>query len=82
MGSAMTIGKKIFIYFLVVIAVTAALPGLLSPVFQILLPQEYLLILTGVLAILTGMTLAFVLIQEPDHGDSIPGCHGAHRGGG
>lgn len=64
MGSAMTIGKKMFIYFLVVIAVTAVLPTLLSPVFQILLPQEYILIITGVLALLVGMLLAFVMSKS------------------
>jgi len=61
MESALTIGKRLFIYFLVVIAVTAALPHLLSPVLQRLLPQEYLFIITGVSALLVGMMLAFVM---------------------
>lgn len=61
MEAAMTIGKKLFIYFLVVIAVTAALPSLLSPLFQRLLPQEYLFIITGVSALVVGMVLAFLM---------------------
>ncbi len=67
MASAMTIGKKMFIYFLAVIAVTAALPAFLSPFFKHLYPespQEYILIVTGVSALLVGMVLAFAMSKS------------------
>jgi methyl-accepting chemotaxis protein len=64
MESATTIGKKLFLYFLVVIAVTAALPAVVFPLFQRLLPAEYLFIITGICALFVGMILAFVMSKS------------------
>jgi methyl-accepting chemotaxis protein len=64
MQSTTTIGKKLYAGFLLVIFATVVMSGLLSLVLRRLLPQEYILIFTGLLAILAGMVLAFVMSRN------------------
>ena len=59
-----TIGKKLYLGFLAVIVATGVLPGLLSTALRRFIPQEYILIFTGVLGILVGITLAFVMSRS------------------
>ncbi len=61
MEPATTIGKKLYAGFLLVIFATVVLSILLSLLVRQFLPQEYILIITGLLAILAGMVLAFVM---------------------
>ena len=64
MESATTIGKKLYVGFLLVIFATVVLSGLLSWVLGRFLPQEYIFIITGLLAIVAGMVLAFVMSKN------------------
>ena len=64
MESATTIGKKLYAGFLLVIFATVVLSGLLSLVLRRFLPQEYIFIITGLLAIVAGMVLAFVMSRN------------------
>ena len=64
MESTMTIGKKMFLAFMLVIVATAVLPGALSYFVSDLVPQEYIFILTGFLGILVGMIAAFVMAKR------------------
>jgi methyl-accepting chemotaxis protein len=64
MGSAMTIGKKLYGGFLLVIIVTGVGPGILSLLLRRFLPQEYILIITGMLGITVGMVLAFAMSRS------------------
>ncbi|MFA5027692.1 MAG: hypothetical protein WC713_07415, partial [Candidatus Methylomirabilota bacterium] len=64
MESTMTIGKKMFLAFMLVIVATAVLPGALSYFVSDLVPQEYIFILTGFLGILVGMIAAFVMARR------------------
>jgi len=64
MQSATTIGKKLYVGFLLVIFATVVLSGLLSWVLGRFLPQEYIFIITGLLAIVAGMVLAFVMSKN------------------
>ena len=65
MESTMTIGKKLYISFLVVIVATGVLPGVLSTtLLSRVLPQEYILIITGSLGVVIGMVLAFVMSKS------------------
>lgn len=64
MESATTIGKKLYAGFLLVILATVVLSGLLSVVLRRFLPQEYIFIITGLLAIVAGMVLAFVMSRN------------------
>jgi len=64
MGSAMTIGKKLYGGFLLVIIVTGVGPGILSLLLRRFLPQEYILIITGMLGITVGMVVAFAMSRS------------------
>ncbi len=64
MESATTIGKKLYVGFLLVIFATVVLSGLLSWVLGRFLPQEYIFIIPGLLAIVAGMVLAFVMSKN------------------
>jgi methyl-accepting chemotaxis protein len=65
MESSTTIGKKLYLGFLAVILATGVLPGLLSAtVLRRIIPQEYILIFTGILGIIIGMILAFVISKS------------------
>ena len=65
MESSATIGKKLYLGFLAVILATGVLPGLLSAtVLRRIIPQEYILIFTGILGIIIGMILAFVMSKS------------------
>ena len=59
-----TIGKKLYLGFLAVIVATGVLPGLLSTALRRFIPQEYVLIFTGVLGIFLGIILAFVMSRS------------------
>jgi methyl-accepting chemotaxis protein len=59
-----TIGKKLYAGFLLVIFATVVLSSLLSLLFRRFLPPEYILIITGLLAILAGMVLAFAMSKS------------------
>jgi len=59
-----TIGKKLYMGFLAVIVATGVLPGLLSTALRRFIPQEYVLIFTGVLGIFLGIILAFVMSRS------------------
>jgi methyl-accepting chemotaxis protein len=59
-----TIGKKLYLGFLAVIVATGVLPGLLSTALHRFIPQEYVLIFTGVLGIFLGIILAFVMSRS------------------
>jgi len=59
-----TIGKKLYLAFLAVILATGVLPGVLSVGLRRVFPQEYILILTGILGILLGLILAFVMSKS------------------
>src|SRR5574341_55881 len=62
MESSATIGKKLYLGFLAVILATGVLPGVLSTtVLRRVIPQEYILIYAGILGILIGLVLAFVM---------------------
>ena len=61
MASATTIGKKLYAGFLVVICVTAVISTVLSIGLRRFLPQDYILGITWLLAILAGMVLAFAM---------------------
>jgi methyl-accepting chemotaxis protein len=64
MASATTIGKKLYAGFLVVICVTAVISSLLSVGLRRFLPQDYILAITWLLAILAGMILAFAMSKS------------------
>ncbi len=64
MQSSATIGKKLYAGFLLVILATVVLSGLLSIGLQRFIPPEYILIITGMMAILAGMVLAFVMSKS------------------
>ncbi len=64
MESAMTIGKKLYGGFLLVIVVTGVGPGILSWLLRRFLPQEYILIITGMLGIMVGMVVAFAMSRS------------------
>ncbi len=64
MESAMTIGKKLYGGFLLVIVVTGVGPGILSLLLRRFLPQEYILIITGMLGITVGMVVAFAMSRS------------------
>ena len=64
MQSSATIGKKLYAGFLLVILATVVLSGLLSIGLRQFVPQEYILIITGMMAILAGMVLAFVMSKS------------------
>ena len=64
MEAVTTIGKKLYAGFLLVIFATVVLSGLLSFVLRQFLPQEYILIITGMLAIIAGMILAFAMSKS------------------
>jgi methyl-accepting chemotaxis protein len=64
MEAVTTIGKKLYAGFLLVIFATVVLSGLLSYVLRQFLPQEYILIITGMLAIIAGMILAFAMSRS------------------
>jgi methyl-accepting chemotaxis protein len=64
MEATMTIGKKLYIAFLAVIVATAALPGLLGVGLKGYIDQEVIFMVTGVLGILVGMILAFVMSKH------------------
>ena len=64
MESSTTIGKKLYAGFLLVIFATVVLSGLLSQALRTFLPQEYILIITGLLAIVAGMVLAFAMSKR------------------
>ena len=59
-----TIGKKLYMGFLAVIVATGVLPGLLSTALRRFIPQEYVLIFTGILGIFLGIILAFVMSRS------------------
>jgi methyl-accepting chemotaxis protein len=59
-----TIGKKLYLGFLAVIVATGVLPGLLSTALRRFIPQEYVLIFTGILGIFLGIILAFVMSRS------------------
>ncbi len=61
MASATTIGRKLYAGFLVVICVTAVISSALSIGLRRFLPQDYILAITWLLAILAGMILAFAM---------------------
>jgi methyl-accepting chemotaxis protein len=61
MASATTIGRKLYAGFLVVICVTAVISTALSIGLRRFLPQDYILAITWLLAILAGMILAFAM---------------------
>ncbi|HTX54407.1 MAG TPA: methyl-accepting chemotaxis protein [Candidatus Baltobacteraceae bacterium] len=69
METSTTIGKKLFLAFLVVIVATGVLPSLFSMVFRLAVPQkyyiplEYVLIFTGILGVVIGMILAFFMAK-------------------
>ena len=56
-----TIGKKLYLGFLAVIVATGVVPSVLSTAFRRFIPQEYILIFTGILGVLVGIILAFVI---------------------
>ncbi len=64
MESGMTIGKKLYGGFLLVIVVTGVGPGILSLLLRRFLPQEYILIITGMLGITVGMVVAFAMSRS------------------
>ncbi|HYL81911.1 MAG TPA: methyl-accepting chemotaxis protein [Candidatus Acidoferrum sp.] len=64
MASSTTIGKKLYAGFLLVILATAVASALLSLVLRRFLPQEYIMIITALLAVLAGMVLAFVMSRN------------------
>ena len=65
MESTMTIGKKLYVSFLVVIVATGVLPGVLSTtLLSRVLPQEYIFIITGSLGVVIGIVLAFVMSKS------------------
>src|SRR5574341_2114526 len=65
MESSATIGKKLYLGFLAVILATGVLPGVRSTtVLRRVIPQEYILIFTGILGILIGLVLAFVMSKS------------------
>jgi methyl-accepting chemotaxis protein len=64
MESTMTIGKKLFLNFLLVIVVTAILPPTLSRALRQFVPQEYALIVTSFLGIAITMVIAFVVSKS------------------
>lgn len=64
MKSSTTIGKKLYAGFLMVIFATAVVSVILSLVLRQFLPQEFIMIITGLLAILAGMVLAFVMSKS------------------
>jgi methyl-accepting chemotaxis protein len=64
MESTTTIGKKLYLGFLAVILAAGVLPGFLSIVLRRVIPQEYILILTGILGIVLGLILAFVMSKS------------------
>jgi methyl-accepting chemotaxis protein len=59
-----TIGKKLYLGFLAVIVATGVVPSVFSPAFRRIIPQEYILIFTGVLGVLVGIILAFVISKS------------------
>ncbi|MFB3817199.1 MAG: methyl-accepting chemotaxis protein [Candidatus Methylomirabilales bacterium] len=60
----MTIGKKIFLGFLFVIVVTGVAPEVLSSVLRHSLSAEYIRISTGMMGMVLGMILAFVVSKR------------------
>ena len=64
MESSTSIGKKLYAGFLLVILATAIISAALSLVLRRFLPQEYIMIITGLLAIVAGMVLAFVMSKS------------------
>ena len=56
-----TIGKKLYLGFLAVIVATGVVPSILSTALHRFIPQEYILIFTGVLGVLVGIILAFAI---------------------
>ncbi|HSB73553.1 MAG TPA: methyl-accepting chemotaxis protein [Candidatus Methylomirabilis sp.] len=64
MESSTSIGKKLYAGFLLVILATAIMSGALSLVLRRFLPQEYIMIITALLAIVAGMVLAFVMSKS------------------
>jgi methyl-accepting chemotaxis protein len=58
-----TIGKKLYLGFLAVILAAGVLPGALSIALRRVIAQEYVLMLTGILGILLGLILAFVMAK-------------------
>ncbi|MCK7480008.1 MAG: hypothetical protein M0C28_24040 [Candidatus Moduliflexus flocculans] len=61
-----TIGKKLYLGFLAVIVATGVAPALLStiPAVRRMIPQEYMLIFTGILGVVVGLVLAFFMAQS------------------
>src|SRR5512136_2796887 len=59
-----TIGKKLYLGFLAVIVATGVVPSVLSTAFRRYIPQEDILIFTGVLGVLVGIILAFVMSKS------------------
>ena len=61
-----TIGKKLYLAFLAVIVTTGVVPAFLStvPALRRVIPQEYTLIFTGVLGVVGGLLLAFVMSKS------------------
>jgi methyl-accepting chemotaxis protein len=64
MESSTTIGKKLYAGFLLVIFATAVVSVILSVVLRRFVPQEYIFIITGLMAILAGMVLAFLMSRS------------------
>ncbi len=59
-----TIGKKLYAGFLLVLFATAVISALLSLILRRFIPQEYIMIMTAMLAIVAGMVLAFVMSRS------------------
>ena len=61
-----TIGKKLYLGFLAVIVATGVVPALLStiPALRRIIPQEHMLIFTGVLGVVVGLVLAFFMAKS------------------
>jgi len=64
MPSGNTIGKKLFLGFLGVIAATVVMSGLLPMTLRPFLPQEQLLLITVPVTLVAGMVLAFLMAKS------------------
>ena len=74
MQSGNTIGKKLFLGFIGVIALTVLLSGMLPMLFRQFFTQEHVLFVTIPVATVVGMLVAFALAKSLTPGYAIGVC--------